>query len=180
MGCVGGTPLAQLSAACSNEPMRTRFLIRVLALAIGGCASPAASLPPPASDHGQHDAAAERAKEALADAFDMTFEPAGPHHEVGTAPDDVELDLVGVPVEEIILSLPSRDRPAAVATGLAYLPHLRDLLHGPGPVWDWVAEALACREDEDATCNVSTSQGNLAARFTEQDEDYIVLAVSRE
>ena len=160
--------------------MRTRFLAGVLALAIGGCASPAASMAPPASDHAAHDPAAERVKEALADAFDMTFEPAGPHHELGTAPDDVELDLVGVPVEEIILSLPSRDRSAAVATGAAYLPHLRDLLHGPDPVWDWVADELACREDEDARCNVSTSQGNLTARFTEQDQDYIVLVVTRE
>jgi hypothetical protein len=149
-------------------------------LTIAGCATPASSLPPPASDHAAHDAAAERVKEALADAFEMTFEPAGPHHELGTAPDDVELDLVGVPVEEIILSLPSRDRSLAVATGLAYLPHLRDLLHGPGPVWDWVADELACREDEEASCNVSTTQGNLTARFTEQDQNFIVLVVTRE
>ena len=160
--------------------MWTRFLIGVLALSIAGCASPASSLTPPATDHAAHDAAAERLKDALADAFDMTFEPAGPHHELGTAPDDVELDLVGVPVEEVILSLPSRDRSAAVASGLAYLPHLRDLLHGPGPVWDWVADELACRRDQDASCNVSTSQGNLTARFTEQDQDYIVLVVTLE
>jgi hypothetical protein len=160
--------------------MGTRFLIAVLAVTIAGCATPAASLPPPASDHAAHDAATERLKEALADAFDMSFEPAGPHHELGTAPDDVELDLVGVPVEEVILSLPSRDRSAAVATGLAYLPHLRGLLHGPDPVWDWVVDELACREDEDASCNVSTSQGNLTARFTDQDEDFIVLVLTRE
>jgi hypothetical protein len=160
--------------------MRMCLLTGLLALALVACAAPAASLAPAASDHGEHDAAAERLKEALADAFEMTFEPAGPHHELGTAPDDVELDLVGVPVEEVILSLPSRDRSAAVATGLAYLPHLRDLLHGPGPVWDWAAEALACREDADASCNASTSQGNLAARFTEQDKDYIVLVITRE
>lgn len=159
--------------------MTKGLLVVVLALAIAACASPATSVVPTASDHGQHDPAVERVKEALADEFEMTFEPAGPHHELGTAPDDIELDLVGVPVEEVILSLPARDRPAAVAAGLAYLPHLRDLLHGPGPVWDWIAEELACREDADARCNVSTSQGNLSARFTEQDQGYIVLVITR-
>jgi hypothetical protein len=155
-------------------------LIVVLALSVGACAAPATSLAPPASDHGEHDPAAERVKEALGDEFGMTFEPAGPHHEQGTAADDVELDLVGVPVEEVVLSLPSRDHSAAAATGLAYLPHLRDLLHGPDPVWDWIAEELACREDAEADCNVSTTQGNLTARFTDQDKDYIVLVIRRD
>jgi hypothetical protein len=160
--------------------MRARFLISILALAISGCAAPAASQAPPASDHGEQDAQAERVKEALADEFGMSFEPAGPHHELGTSADDVELDLVGVPVEEVVLSVPSRDRSAAVEAGLAYLPHLRDLLHGPDPVWDWVAEALACREDADSSCNVSMSQGNLSARFTDGGSDYIVLVITRE
>lgn len=180
MGCAVGTPLAPLSAGCSNRPMRTGVLTGLLALAVAACAAPATSVAPRASDHGEHGAAIERVKETLADEFGMTFEPAGPHHEQGTTADDVELDLVGVPVEEIVLSLPSRDRSAAVATGLAYLPHLRDLLHGPGPVWDWMADELACREDADASCNVSTSQGILAARFTEEDRDYIVLVITRE
>jgi hypothetical protein len=85
-----------------------------------------------------------------------------------------------VPVEEVILSLPARDRSAAVATGLTYLPHLRDLLHGPGPVWDWIAEELACREDTDARCNVATTQGNVSARFTDQDRGDIVLVLTRD
>ena len=180
MGCAAGTRLAPLSPEYSSRPMRTLALTALLALAIVGCAAPAASLAPPGSNHDEHDPTTERVKEALADAFEMTFEPAGPHHELGKAPDDVQLDLVGVPVEEVVLSLPSRDRSAAVATGLAYLPHLRDLLHGPGPVWEWAAEELACREDADASCNDSISQGNLTARFTEQDQDYIVLVVTRE
>jgi hypothetical protein len=160
--------------------MPKRSLVFVLALAITACATPATSVVPSASDHGEHDPALERVKEALADEFEMTFEPAGPHHELGTAPDGVELDLVGVPVEEVILSLPARDRSDAVAAGMTYLPHLRDLLHGPGPVWDWIAEELACREDPNASCNVSTSQGNVSARFTEQDRGYIVLAITRD
>jgi hypothetical protein len=160
--------------------MPKRSLIGVLALAVSACAAPATSLAPSASDHGEHDPAAERVKEALADEFGMTFEPAGPHHELGMAPDGVELDLVGVPVEETILSLPSRDRSAAVVSGLAYLPHLRGLLHGPGPVWDWIAEALDCREEAEASCNVMTSQGNLTARFTDQDEDFVVLVITRD
>jgi hypothetical protein len=160
--------------------MRTRLPISALALAIAGCAAPAASLAPPASDHGEHDPQADRVKEELADAFGMSFEPAGPHHELGTAPDGVELDLVGVPVEEVVLSLPGDDRAAAVEAGLAYLPHLRDLLHGPDPVWDWVADELACRQSADARCNVSTSRGNLTARFPEEGREYIVLVITQE
>lgn len=159
--------------------MRTRFTIGLLVLAITGCATPATSLAPPASDHTGHDAAAERAKDALAEAFGMSFEPAGPYHELGTAPDGVELDLIGVPVEEVVLSLPSDDRAAAVVAGLAYLPHLRDMLHGPGPVWDWLADELACRRSAGARCNVSVSRGNLTARFTDDGQDYIVLAITR-
>jgi len=151
-----------------------------LALALTACAAPTTRPTLPGSQHAEHDPGAERLKDALADDFGMTFEPAGPHHELGTAPDGVELDLIGVPVEEVILSLPSRDEAEATEMGLAYLPHLRELLHGPAPVWDWIAEGLACRADPDAACNVSTSRGSLSARFTDGGPGFVVLVVSRD
>ena len=108
------------------------------------------------------------------DAFGMTFEPAGPHHEIGTAPDAVELDLVGAPVEEVVLSVP-RSEPEV---GIGYLPHVRDLLHGPAPLWRWIEDGLSCRRG-DAVCEPMMSQGNLMARFTEGDPTYVVLVITR-
>jgi hypothetical protein len=159
--------------------MRRRLRLGVLVLALTGCAAPSISLTPSISPHAEHDAQADRVKAALSDAFGMTFEPAGPHHQLGTAPDGVQLDLVGEPVEEVVLSLPSADRSAAADAGLAYLPHLRDLLHGPSAVWDWVADALVCRAAEGGVCQAFMTQGELTARFTDGGPDYLVLEISR-
>jgi hypothetical protein len=151
--------------------------VLVLLVLLAGCATPVPSATSAASRH--VDPATERIKAELASAFGMSFEPAGPHHELGTAPDGVQLDLVGVPPEEVILSLPASDRSAAAETGLDYLPYLRDLLHGADPVWDWAAAMLACRRAVDRSCDGEESQGNLVARFPDNDPDYIILVVSR-
>jgi hypothetical protein len=160
--------------------MRTPLVVGVVALALAGCVAPPASHDPTSPDHAERDPNAERVKAALADAFGMEFISAGPHHELGTDPDGVQLDLIGMPVEEVVLSLPSEDRSAAVERGLAYLPHLRDLLHGGIPVWRWAIEALACREDPDAACETSFSQGNLEARYTDGGPDFLVLVIARD
>ena len=154
--------------------MRTLTLLVALLLTLTACAA-TPSPSPAASAHTQHDPQLERVKAALRDAFDMSFEPAGPHHEVGTAPDAVELDLVGVPVEEVVLSVP-RNEPEL---GIRYLPHLRELLRGPAPLWEWMEDGLTCRRDEPAVCQPEISQGNLTARFTEGDRTYIVLVIAR-
>ena len=146
------------------------LLAAVLLAACAGGPSPS----PSGSGHVAHDPQLDRVKAALTAAFGMTFEPAGPHHEIGQAPDGIELDLVGVPVEEVVLSVP-RDEPQL---GIPYLPHLRDLLRGPGPVWEWVEDGLTCRRDE-APCEPMMSRGNLTARFTEGDRAYVVLVVAR-
>jgi hypothetical protein len=151
-----------------------RRLTLLLALLLTACtATPSPS--PSASGHAQHDPQLERVKAALGVAFDMTFEPAGPHHEIGRAPDAVELDLVGVPVEEVVLSVP-RNEPEL---GIRYLPHLREVLRGPAPLWAWMEDGLTCRRDERAACQPEISQGNLTARFTVGDRTYIVLVISR-
>ena len=150
-----------------------RPLLFVAGLLLAGCAG-TLSASPTATTHAAHDPQLERFKAALGDAFGMTFAPAGPHHEIGRAPDAIELDLVGVPVEEGVLSVPRIEPELAIA----YLPHLRDLLHGPAPLWRWIEEGLTCRRDT-SVCEPVMSQGNLMARFTEGDPAYVVLVIAR-
>jgi hypothetical protein len=149
-----------------------RSLLLAAAL-LAGCAGGPSATPSPTA-HDEHDPQLDRVKAALTAAFGMTFEAAGPHHEIGRAPDAVELDLVGVPAEEIVLSIP-RDEPEL---GVAYLPHLRDLLPGPRPIWQWIEDGLTCRRG-DSVCEPMASRGNLTARFTEGDSTYIVLVIAR-
>ena len=144
-----------------------------LAVILAGCTLGPGPTPTP--DHTGHDPQAERVITALGAELDMSFEPAGPHHRVGRAPDGTELDLVGVPVEEVVLSVPADDP----AGGQAYLPHIRDLLHGPDRVYDWLAAMLACRADPGRTCEERFTQGNLEARFSDGGPDFVVVTIHR-
>jgi hypothetical protein len=130
---------------------------------------------PGPSSHAGHDPRAERVRAALESELGVTFEPAGPHHVLGTAPDGSEIDLVGVPVEAVVLSVPVDDPEA----GTAYLPHVRDLIGGPAPVYEWVAAMLTCRADADAGCGSLREQGNLRAEFTSEGPEFVVVSLSR-
>ena len=153
------------------------LLAAPLAAWLAGCTS--SSLPSASSalDHTAHEAQIGSVKADLAARFDMTFEPAGPHHEIGKAPDGVQLDLVGIPPEELVLSLPSEDRDEAADAGLAYLPSLRALLPGPDPIWDWIAAQLGCRRDAHAKCGSHVSRRGLTVQITE-DAGYILVIVT--
>jgi hypothetical protein len=151
------------------------FALATLALATLVLAACAQSVSPGPSSDAAHDAQADRVRSALETEMGMTFEPAGPHHVLGKAPDGVELDLVGVPVEAVVLSVPSADPEG----GLVYLPHIRDLLHGPDRVYDWVAAMLACRTDASRACEATVEQGNLSAEFTSEGPEFVVLSISR-
>lgn len=146
----------------------------MIGAAILASCAPAATPTVTPDVHAGHDQQTVRVMSAL-EAEGLTFEPAGPHHTLGRGQGGVELDLIGVPVEEVILSLPADD----VQAGLDYLPHLRDLLHGPDPVYDWVAAMLACRSEAGRTCAERFEQGNLAARFSDGGPDFVVLTLSR-
>lgn len=152
--------------------MRGAAALVLVGLAVAGCSATTTSTPVP---HADHDPTTLRVMAALESERGMSFEPAGPHHDLGRAPDGVELDLIGVPVEEVVLSVPSGEP----ELGHEYLPHLRDLLHGPDRVYDWIAAMLSCRADGDATCQESFEQGNLEARFTDGGPDYVVVSISR-
>jgi hypothetical protein len=143
-----------------------------LGLLLSACAEDGG--PGPAS-HAVHDPVGDRVRAELASELGMEFAPAGPHHVIGRAEDGTELDLVGAPVEEVVLSVPADDPEA----GLPYLPHVRELLHGPDRVYDWVAAMLACRADEDRSCAEHFEQGNLEATFSDGGPDYEVVTISR-
>jgi hypothetical protein len=146
----------------------------LVALLLAGCAlGPSPTQTP---GHDGHDPQAERVIGALGEELGMIFEPAGPHHQLGKAPDGTQLDLIGVPAEQVVLSVPADDPEA----GLAYLPHIRDLFHGPDRIYDWVAAMLACRTDVARACEVALAQGNLEARFSDGGPDYIVVAIGRQ
>ena len=134
---------------------------------------------PAATDHGAaHDQQLERTVAALEADLGMTFESSGPHHVTGTDPDGNQLDLLGVPVEQVVLTVRADDD--ALETAETYLPHARDLLRGPGPVWSWLVDAFACRAANEPDCDTVVEQGPLTARFTDEGPDYWVVAISRD
>jgi hypothetical protein len=151
-----------------------RQLPLLLALVLAACsATPSPSLP--ASSDEARDVQVERVKEALADDFGMTFESAGPQHELGKAPDGVELDLVGSPVEEVVLSVP-RDDPRL---GLQYVPHLRDILHGPGPVYEWAENAFRCHAEGRDRCTTDFARGTMTASLDDGGDGKLELILTR-
>jgi hypothetical protein len=156
--------------------MRAAAALAALGILLAACgfASPTPTQGP-SPGHADHDPQADRVRANLTGELGVEWEPAGPHHVVGRADDGTELDLVGVPVEEVVLSVPADDP----EVGQAYLPHIRDLLHGPDRVYDWVAAMLACRADPDRSCDDHLAQGNLEARFSDGGPDYEVVTIRR-
>jgi hypothetical protein len=159
-----------------------RLVGPMIALVLVAC-SPAPILVLPsgaATSHEAHDPALARAEEALTDARGMTFAAAGPHHVVGTDRAGNQLDFIGVPVEEVVVTLGAADATAALTIADAYLPIARDLLGGPGSLWSWVRDGLACRAASRGGCEAATAEGGLSARFTDDGPEYWVVAVSRD
>ena len=153
----------------------------MVALMLVACGpAPALVLPSGvAASHEVHDLALARAEATLTDAHGMTFAPAGPHHVVGTDRASNQLDFVGVPVEEVVLTLDATDATAALTLADAYLPVARDLLGGPGSLWSRVRDGLACRAASRTDCAAATTEGGLSARFTDDGPDFWVVAISR-
>ncbi|HSM38662.1 MAG TPA: hypothetical protein VK838_04950 [Candidatus Limnocylindrales bacterium] len=147
----------------------------LVSLLVAACTTATPGASPTAAAPAAHDPATLAVLATLNQELGVEFEPAGPHHQVGRAPDGVELDLIGMPVEQAVLSVPA-GQPGA---GYSYLAHLRDLLHGPARVYDWVADGLNCRSTPDGTCETSFSQGNIAARFSDGGPGYVVVSISR-
>ena len=161
--------------------MRLRRYGPMLALVLAsiGCTPAPVVVVPSGSTHVAHDPQLDRARAALeSDGF--AFEPAGPHHVVGTDTDGTQVDLVGVPVEQVVITVDASDGAAALVAAQRLLPHARDLLHGPRRVWDWTDDAFACRASGAGGCEERITQGGLSATFTDNGPEYWVLAISRD
>jgi hypothetical protein len=162
-------------------------LAALLAVVLGACTAtvPARSATPATAEDphaGHSDPVAEQVRSELTRTLGMTFRSAGPHHTLGTAPNGVQLDLVGVPVVQVVLSVPGHD-PASVKQAaepyLDYLPRLlgegaqqsigRDLLLESMTTWDGSGELDKRR-----------SADGFEARLTStSDPAYVVLSVAR-
>lgn len=176
-------------------PRRHRIapqLAFLLALLLVGCSAPttqpAATLPSASDEHANHqDPVAADVRAELTQRFGMTFASAGPHHLLGTAPDGVQLDLVGIPVVQVVLSLPGHDTAAVREAAEPYLPYVSRLLGvGSGGVGeqqsigrDLLLESLASW-NASAPLDRQRSDGGLTARVTSSDDPaYVVLSVHR-
>ena len=166
-----------VSAYRSGVKLRV-FVLAALLLTACGPAPTVVLTSPATADHAAHDPQLDRTVAALEGDHGMTFASSGPHHVTGTDPDGNQLDFVGVPVEQVVLTVRADD--AALEASETYLPFARDLLHGPGPVWSWLEDAFACRAAGESGCDTVYEQGPLTARFTDEGPEYWVVAISRE
>ncbi len=150
------------------------------ALLLAACAP---TSPAPASSHADHgaDPTTDAIKAQLAERFGMTFASAGPHHELGTASNGVQLDLVGVPPQEVVLSVRS-DEPGRVeevaAPYLAYLPRLLNTSRSIGA--DLLNESLATWDGKAILDKQRSAEGITAHLSSTADPAYVVLDVHRD
>ena len=159
-----------------------RLVGPMIALVLVAC-GPAPTLVLPsgaATSHAAREPALARAESTLAAAHGMTFAPAGPHHVVGTDRAGNQVDFIGVPVEEIVVTIGATDATTALTLADAYLPVARDLLGGTGSLWSWVRAELACRAASRGGCEEAIAQAGLSARFTDDGPDFWVVAISRD
>lgn len=155
------------------------FSLVALALITSACGGPTVSAS--AADHVGHlDPAGDAAQTELTQHLAMTFAPAGPHHTLGKAPNGVQLDLVGVPTEEVVLSVPASEPGRIEELASPYLPYLQRLLVTSSTVGpELLLESLATW-DGATPLKATRVGGGISAQITSGGEPpYVVLAVHR-
>jgi hypothetical protein len=159
--------------------LATLLLVTILA----ACSTPttARSAAPSTHEGPAADPATAAIKAELGERFGMTFASAGPHHELGKAQNGVQLDLVGVPPEQVILSVPS-DEPGRVEQLAApYLPYLPRLLNERRSIGaDLLNESLATWDGAQLLDKQRSADGITARLTSTNDPAYIVLDVHRD
>ena len=152
-----------------------------LVVIVTACTPTVAS--PSIESHGGHvpDLATDAIKAELGERFGMTFASAGPHHKLGKAQNGVQLDLVGVPPEQVILSVPSDEPGRVEELAGPYLPYLARLLNEQRSIGaDLLNETLAAWDGKQLLDKQRSANG-ITARLTSTDDPaYIVLDVHRD
>jgi hypothetical protein len=150
----------------------------VALLGLAGCAAP----PPPssvaASGHVAHDPALDRLVTDLA-AQGVRWESAGPHHLLGIGEGGVEVDLVGVPLEEAVLSVPAEDAEATLAVMRQHLALIGPPIGAPPELDEWIVQEIG-GWDGVAPLGADATFGATEARLRSTgDPAYVVLTVSQ-
>jgi hypothetical protein len=91
----------------------------------------------------------------------MTFASAGPHHVLGTAPDGIQLDIVGHPPSEAVLSVPAAAGRDPTGMAAPYLPALAAFVGAPpSATVTWIQGRLASWQPP-ATLSAATTLGGV-------------------
>lgn len=160
----------------------------LLVIALAACTAQAlpttptatATAPPsaPAASHGGHDAARDALHTELT-GLGLTFEPAGPHHVLGVAADGVEVDLVGIPLEEAVLSIPANQPDAVREAAEPYLAPIADALGATAALDGWLTDQLNAWNGT-TELRAEETFGDLGARLrSTSDPAYVVLTITR-
>ena len=161
---------------------RRRAAALALILFLSACGTPSTGPTPPGSHEGHAaDPATDVVKAELGEKLGMTFASAGPHHELGKAKNGVQLDLVGVPAEQVVLSVPA-DEPGRIEDLAApYLPYLPRLLGSQRNIGaDLLNESLAAWDGEQTLDKKRSAEGITAHLTSTNDPAYVVLDVHRD
>ena len=155
--------------------------ILTTAFLLAACAPGTSSTTPASHDGHAADPTTDAIKAELTEQFGMTFASAGPHHELGTASNGVQLDLVAVPPSQVILSVPS-DEPGRVEELAApYLPYLPRLLNTERSIGaDLLNESLATWDGTTLLDKQRSAEGVTAHLTSTRDPAYVVLDVHRD
>lgn len=158
----------------------------LLVIALAACTAqalpttPTATAPPsaPAASHGIHDAALDALRAELT-GLGLTFELAGPHHVLGVAADGVEVDLIGIPLEEAVLSIPANQPDAVREAAEPYLAPIADALGATAALDGWLTDQLNAWNGT-TELRAEETFGDLGARLrSTSDPAYVVLTITR-
>lgn len=151
-----------------------------LMLAVLAACDPAAASPSPGhTTHQTADPQLARVESVLTERFGMRFTDAGPHHRLGRA-DGTEVDLVGSPIEQVVVSVPYDETRDPSDTLVAYVVVIGEALEVDEALSAWVAETLG-GWGRVAPLEAETRIDEWSVRMTsEENPPYVVLVMGRE
>lgn len=154
-------------------------LAALVALVLAACAAldPAAS--PVHTPHATLHPQVAEVEAVLSERFGMEWTAAGPHHRLGQV-DGVQVDLVGAPIEQVVVSLPLEDARDPAAALAAYLRPIAETLEPGEGLIPWTSETLDVW-DRDRPLRAEAAIDGLSVRMTASGEPpYLVLVVTHE